>query len=149
MWKVVALGNLGKSSLFGPACEEYVRRIRRYRPLELVEIKPIKGTDTPTILRKEAQLLQPHIAGVAQVVLLDEQGRSFTTTEWSGWLENRSELVFVLGSAWGLHPDLKATGYPTLALSQFTLPHELARVMLLEQLYRALTILAGHPYHHG
>ncbi|WP_218080403.1 23S rRNA (pseudouridine(1915)-N(3))-methyltransferase RlmH [Anthocerotibacter panamensis] len=149
MWRVVALGNLGPNSPHWPATQEYLRRIRRYTPLDLHEVKPQKGPNPAAILKKETQLLLPYLSAAQEVVVLDEQGRNFSSAAFAHWLQERTQLLFVVGSAWGMAPEIKDRAQHSLALSSFTLPHELARVVLLEQLYRALTIQAGHPYHHA
>jgi 23S rRNA (pseudouridine1915-N3)-methyltransferase len=85
------------------------------------------------------------------VVALDERGAQLTTRELATWLKTRmhagEDLALVLGGADGLAPELLSRSNFTLALSKLTLPHALARVLLLEQLYRAVSILSQHPYH--
>ncbi|WP_287128977.1 23S rRNA (pseudouridine(1915)-N(3))-methyltransferase RlmH [Candidatus Cyanaurora vandensis] len=149
MWQILALGNLTPQSLYGPASQEYLKRIQRYRTCELIELKPSRGSSVNLALRQEAQRLLPYLRPAREIVVLDERGAMFTTLRLSQWLGERAELTFVLGSAWGLAPEVKALAQHQLALSTFTLPHELARVVLLEQLYRALSLQAGHPYHHA
>ena len=97
------------------------------------------------------QLLKQLPKGV-WVVSLDERGRSLTSVELAAWLERirdrgTRELAFVVGGAWGLSPEIMNRADESLRLSSMTLPHELARVLLLEQYYRAWTILRGLPYH--
>ncbi len=148
MWRVITIGNLTATSPYDGACRDYQQRIKRYAAFELLELKPQKGGDTQSILKKEAQLLQPYLPASSQTILLDERGKHLTTLELTRWLARQPDWTFVIGSAWGLHVDIKCAAPQQLALSALTLPHELARVVLLEQLYRVLTILAGHPYHH-
>ncbi len=86
------------------------------------------------------------------VVLLDERGANMTSKEFSSFLGKRRDrgetLIFVLGGAYGVGADIRAKGYETIALSRMTFPHELCKLVFLEQLYRAYTILEGRGYHH-
>jgi 23S rRNA (pseudouridine1915-N3)-methyltransferase len=86
-----------------------------------------------------------------QMVLLDERGRAWRSREFASrlrrWLAAGSDLSFIVGGADGVDDDCRARADEVLSLSSLTMPHELARVVLLEQLYRASTIIAGHPYH--
>jgi 23S rRNA (pseudouridine1915-N3)-methyltransferase len=86
-------------------------------------------------------------------VALDERGAAWSTQELAtrlrGWQEHGHGVAFVIGSADGLHADVKSHAAAVVALSAMTLPHGLVRVILAEQLYRAATLLAGHPYHRG
>jgi 23S rRNA (pseudouridine1915-N3)-methyltransferase len=81
------------------------------------------------------------------VVVLDERGRDYTTRQFAGLL--KSETAFVIGGPDGLSAQVKAQAALVLRVSSFTLPHALAQVVLLEQLYRAASLLTGHPYHRG
>jgi len=149
MWQILAFGVMGPSSFYRPACAEYLKRIQRYTPCELIELKPNKGPEVVVALRQEAQRLNPYLKASRTIIVLDERGTSLNTAQFAQWLAGRSELIFILGSAWGLAPEIKQQAQFQLALTAFTLPHELARVVLLEQMYRALTLQAGHPYHHA
>lgn len=148
MWQVLAFGVMGPSSLYRPACSEYLKRIQRYTSCELIELKASRGPEVAVALRQEAQRINPYLKTSRTTIVLDERGTSFNTVQFAQWLTGRSELLFILGSAWGLAPQIKQQAQFQLALTAFTLPHELARVVLLEQMYRALTLQAGHPYHH-
>jgi len=90
----------------------------------------------------------------AQAVLLDSRGRSMTSEAFAAWLgarrdEGAQQIVFAIGPADGWSPEAQARAQLLLSLGQFTLAHSLARLVMAEQLYRACTILAGHPYHSG
>ncbi len=139
------------------AFEEYAKRMPREARLELVVLKPESRPDgageqaVDRLLEKEAQRLQAAIPPGALVVALDERGRSLSTRDLSrtmeGWFQEGRDIAWVVGSADGLHPALKARADLTVSLSAMTLPHGLVRVILAEQLYRALSLLRGHPYH--
>jgi len=132
---------------------EYARRMAREFILELVELKPEprdRGKTTAQILAAEAARIADATAGY-HVVALDERGQAWTTGEFAAkltaWRERALAVAFVIGSADGLDPDVKRHADAVLALSALTLPHGLARVVLAEQLYRATSMLSGHPYH--
>jgi 23S rRNA (pseudouridine1915-N3)-methyltransferase len=129
--------------------EEYLKRISRYVPAEGLT------------LRDEAALLEmcsrsPGAKGATKstLVLMDSRGKEFSSEQFAKFLgdyqdRNPLPLIFVLGSADGFSDAARATAQHTISLGKMTLPHELARVVLLEQVYRAFTILKGHPYHSG
>jgi len=150
--RIVALGHR-MPSWVTQGYEDYAKRMPRELPLELVELKPEprdRGKPVPQLLAAEAVRIRAACAE-SQVVALDERGAAWTTrdlaarlTRWQGEAE---DVAFVIGSADGLDPALKRDAQATLALSAMTLPHGLVRVMLAEQLYRAVSLNAGHPYH--
>lgn len=133
---------------------EYARRMPREARLELVEIRPGNrdGGRTP------AQAMEAEAARIAAAlpkdclrVLLDERGRSFTSMQLADrmrtWLASGRDVAFIIGGADGVTPAIKDSADLVWSLSPLTLPHGLVRVVLAEQLYRAVTILGGHPYH--
>jgi 23S rRNA (pseudouridine1915-N3)-methyltransferase len=133
---------------------DYGRRIARHIPLAEVRIRPAVGrqVDTRRALAEEAAAVRRHLRPGDAVVALDERGRERTTEEFASWLAGRLRLgrtVLVVGSDLGLDLSLKKEAVETLALSRLTLPHGLARLLLLEQLYRACDLLAGGQYHRG
>ena len=134
---------------------EYIRRLPREFALESIELKPeprSRGKTTSQVLAAEATRIRTACAD-STVVALDEKGAAWTTQQFAGhigrWRDEGARIAFVIGSADGLAPSLKSAAAHTLALSALTLPHEFVRVLLAEQLYRAASLLAGHPYHRG
>ncbi len=137
--RMVMLGKTRRGE-FRALLEDYLVRIRRYAPIETVELR-----DSAAAARKLQ--LDP----ASTVVLLDAAGKQFTSEQFARWLGERRdhgtrELVFLCGDADGFPEALRRAAIAKLSLSTLTLPHEFARVVLAEQLYRAFTILAGHPY---
>ena len=133
---------------------EYAKRVSRHLPLAEVRIRPAAGRqgDAPRALAEEAAAVRKHLRPGDTVVVLDERGRERTTEEMAGWLSERRRMgrtVFVIGSDLGIDLSLKNEANALFALSRLTLPHGLARVLLLEQLYRACDLLAGGQYHRG
>ncbi|MEO8487186.1 MAG: 23S rRNA (pseudouridine(1915)-N(3))-methyltransferase RlmH [Betaproteobacteria bacterium] len=149
---IVALGNKVPAWVadgFG----EYAARLPRDWPMELVELKPEardRGRTVPQILEAESRRLDAACTG-ATVVALDEQGAAWTTRAFADrlqdWRESTSALAFVIGSADGLDAGFKRRAAARFSLSPLTLPHALVRVVLAEQIYRAASLIAGHPYH--
>jgi 23S rRNA (pseudouridine1915-N3)-methyltransferase len=135
--------------------EEYARRMPREMPLQLKELKPAQRSnatgDTARWLQSEGERINAAApAGVMRVVL-DEHGRTFPSRVLAGHLElwrgDGRDVAFIIGGADGLAPEIKAGAGLLWSLSPLTLPHGLVRVVLAEQLYRAASLLAGHPYH--
>lgn len=121
--------------------DDYASRIRRYADLEITELRDVSAA---TIRRLK---LDPS----ATIILLDAAGKQFTSHQFAKWLgdiRDRAvrELIFLCGGAEGFPEDLRAKASQKISLSTLTMPHEFARVVLAEQVYRAFAILAGHPY---
>jgi len=149
--RVVAIGK-DRSGLFAPAAEEYAGRLARYLRLEVVEVPEArKHAGTPRAKEEEGEALLARLGERERVVLLDERGAEETSAAFARrverWLARGQDVALVVGGADGLSDAVRARGQETVALSRMTLPHRLARVVLLEQLYRAMTILRGEPYH--
>lgn len=136
------------------AAAEYLKRISRHLPVTEARVRPATGRagDAGRALGQEAAAVRKHLRPGDAVVVLDERGRERTTEELAGWLSERrlaGRTVFVIGSDLGVDPGLKSEADELFALSRLTLPHGLARLLLLEQLYRACDLLAGGRYHRG
>jgi 23S rRNA (pseudouridine1915-N3)-methyltransferase len=150
--RIVALGQRMPAWVTA-AVADYAQRLPRETPLDLVELKPAardRGRTVPQMLADEARAIAAACAG-ATVVALDERGAAWTTRKLADrlarWRADGRDVAFVIGSADGLDASVKADASAVVALSAMTLPHGLARVILAEQLYRAASLLAGHPYH--
>ena len=124
---------------------EYTRRMPQEVRLELVELKPGKDKDD------EGEKLLDALPSGATLIALDERGKTVTTqglaTMLSGWMQDASHPAFAIGGADGLSEAVKERASKLVSLSALTLPHQLVRVVLAEQIYRAWSILARHPYH--
>ena len=147
---------VGKPASFHRAAiDEYGKRIGRYLPLETIELKEEKGGRKPDpdyIRSREGERILERIAPRSFVIVLDERGQALSSEGVAELLnthmvEGTSELALIIGGAYGLSPEVKRQGDLRLSLSAMTLPHQLARMLLLEQLYRGLTILRNEPYH--
>lgn len=111
----------------------------------MIEVKEEKSKDMDRALQKEGQRL---LKATSSYVLMDERGRALSSKGFASFLMRSASWDFVLGGAYGVSDDVRAGAGDTLSLSPMTLPHELARVLFLEQLYRAVTINAKRRYHH-
>lgn len=134
--------------------EEFVKRMPREMPVQLVEIKPEPrggNKNVDSLRAAEAARIRNALPARARVVALDERGEDVTTGQLSEklrrWMEGGDDVAFLVGGPDGLSPELKAEAAEMLRLSSLTLPHAVVRVILAEQLYRAASILRGHPYH--
>ena len=135
------------------AIAEYAARLPRSWSFEVVELRPAArdgGRTASQFLDAEATRIVAASAG-RHIVALDERGASLTTQRFAEklaqWRDAGNDVDFVIGSADGIAASVKAGAAAVLALSALTLPHGLARVLLVEQLYRAHSLLTGHPYH--
>jgi len=137
------------------AVEEYAKRMPREMPLQLKELKPAQRSnaagDTGRWLQTEAERIAAALPAGAMRVVLDEHGRGFPTRTLAEylarWRNDGRDIAFIIGGADGLADTVKAGADLLWSLSPLTLPHGLVRVVLAEQLYRAASLLAGHPYH--
>lgn len=136
------------------AFAEYAKRMPRTARLELIEIRPeprVEGKTVEQMLALEARRIAAAVPVRAKKVVLDERGREYDTTTFARWLGQRIDesidTAFILGGADGTAQVLKDEAELVMRLSAMTLPHGLARVLLAEQLYRAVSIRQNHPYH--
>jgi 23S rRNA (pseudouridine1915-N3)-methyltransferase len=134
--------------------QEYVRRMPPEIRVELTELKPEERTSGKTVDKAKALEGARILAAVpdgAELIALDEKGRAVTTQGLSvmltGWMRDGTHPAFVIGGADGLSDEVRERATRLVSLSTLTLPHALVRVVLAEQLYRAWSILARHPYH--
>lgn len=134
----------------------YEERLKRYSPFEYITIPDLRNTRNMSgfeiKLREGGEILR-YLKSDDYVVLLDSKGKEFSTPELSSWLEKilmlqKKRLVFVIGGAWGFSEAVYERGDIQLSLSRLTFSHQIVRLLFLEQLYRAFTILKGEPYHH-
>jgi 23S rRNA (pseudouridine1915-N3)-methyltransferase len=138
--------------------EDYVRRMPREARIELAEIKPGPRSRQPQsaasisrILATEKSRLVAAIAPGCVRIALDERGKQLTTADLArklaAWMQGGRDVAFMIGSADGLDQELKDSADLLLGLSVMTLPHAMVRVLLAEQLYRAMSMIQNHPYH--
>ena len=135
-------------------CAEFLKRLGRYHKVEHIEVRDVSRTKgrVEDWKKAEASALLKHIPNRAVTVVLDENGKQWSSQGLAQWIqgqENQSQstIAFLLGGPDGHDPQLIKSAHRVWSLGQLTLPHELARLLVLEQVYRASTLLSGHPYH--
>ncbi len=144
-----------KTPALAAAIEDYEARISRYFRFESVEIRPERITgarESAAIVDKESQQLLARVPDGLEVIAVDERGIAWSSEELAAYLADlavlgRPGVAFLIGGPLGLSETLRRSASRVVALSAFTLPHELARLVLSEQIYRAGTIQRGEPYH--
>lgn len=152
---LICVGNIRESSLKTLA-EQFSSRIGHFMPFEDVSVADVSANKKMTPVQrcqKEGEQILSKIGAGDFVVLFDEKGREFTSREFAEFIEKKSlelnrNLVFVIGGPYGFSDAVYDRCDAKMSLSRMTFTHEMARVIALEQLYRAMTILRGLPYHH-
>jgi 23S rRNA (pseudouridine1915-N3)-methyltransferase len=150
---VVAVVGKPRDRHLAAAIDEYETRAARYWPLEVVEVREAsgRGVAAPEVREREGARLLERVPESARVVACDERGDRLTSQELSAFLsaarDRAQDLAFVIGGAFGLPDAVRTRASRSIQLAPWTLPHELARLVLAEQLYRAGTIVRGEPYH--
>jgi 23S rRNA (pseudouridine1915-N3)-methyltransferase len=149
---VIAVVGRPRNAALATVIREYETRAARYWPLDVHEVREERASSvSPAVVtQREGERLRDRTAG-ARIVACDPGGKSFKSEEFSAWLQKEREsgraTAFVIGGAYGLSEDLLKASTMKLTLAPWTLSHELARLVLAEQLYRAGTIIRGEPYH--
>ena len=150
---VIAVGKTSTPEI-SRLIDGYLRRIGHYIGFELVELPDARGyRDSESQKRAEGDAILKRLTAADTVVLLDERGREMTSVEFARFLEGRmnagiKRLVFIIGGPYGFSQEVYSRADRLLGLSQMTFTHEMVRLFFTEQVYRAMTILRGEPYHH-
>ena len=154
----ITLAVIGKTEVgfVRQGIDEYVKRLQHYVAFNIQYVGDVKGTRNMSEAQQktaEGKALLSTLESSDHVVLLDEHGTERTSVNFSGWLQRRlasgcKRLVFVVGGPYGFSPEVYDRANEKIALSKMTFPHELVRLVFVEQLYRACTILRHEPYHH-
>ncbi|EKO1914267.1 23S rRNA (pseudouridine(1915)-N(3))-methyltransferase RlmH [Clostridium botulinum] len=154
---IISVGKI-KEKFLKAAIDEYSKRLSKYCNLNIIEVTDEKTPDNASlkeeniIKEKEGNLILKHIKDTSFVIALDLKGKSITSEEFSNLIENcrltgKSTITFVIGGSLGLSEQVLSRANYKLSFSKMTFPHQLFRVMLLEQVYRAFRILCREPYH--
>lgn len=157
MLTLIALGKL-KEPFYRSAVAEYEKRLRAYGGVRILELPEVRLPDDPSpaqidaALKKEADTVRQHLGKNCWLCIFTPEGKLLSSPDLAETLASvrsggKSDLTFLLGSSFGIHQSLKDQGDFLLSMSPMTFPHHLARVMALEQLYRAESICAGSKYH--
>ena len=150
---VVAVVGKARNAALGEAIRDYETRAARYWPLDVHEVREERATGIPVdkVKEREAARLSEKVPERAQIVACELGGKSLTSDQFAELLqaarEQDRDLAFLIGGAFGLSPSVAKKSTMRLSLAPWTLPHEIARLVLVEQIYRAGTIVRGEPYH--
>jgi 23S rRNA (pseudouridine1915-N3)-methyltransferase len=150
---VLAVVGKPRNAALATAIHEYEQRAARYWPLEVHEVRgeSAKSVSADLVRDREGERLTKVVSPATRWVACEPGGASKTSEEFSAWLQREREggrdVVFVIGGAFGFSAAVRARAHTRLSLAPWTLPHELARLVLVEQLYRAGTIIRREPYH--
>lgn len=146
--RVLCVGALGEGYL-KEGCREYLKRLTRYAKVDLIEVKD--EADTSGALKREGERLLKHIDPLDHVITLEIEGQAHSSEGLAGRLKGLEgagqRVTFIIGGSGGLDEAVRKRANEALSFSKMTFPHQLMRLILLEQVYRAFRINAGHPYH--
>lgn len=149
MIKIITVGKL-KEQYFKDACNEYLKRLSKYTKIDLIEV-PDENYDITKTLDKEKENIIKHISDKDYIITLEIEGKELSSIELSkkinDTLISNSDITFIIGGSYGLHEDIKKLSNYSLSFSKMTFPHQLFRIMLLEQIYRSYKILNNETYH--
>lgn len=154
---VICVGKL-REKYFSDAAEEYLKRLRRIMPVSVIELpdepEPAQPSDklNEAVMKREGERILQKIGTQDHVIAMCIDGKQYESTELARkmsdlFTQGKSNVTFLIGGSLGLHPDVLRRANERMSMSKMTFPHQLARVMLLEQLFRAAKINAGERYH--
>ena len=150
MIKIICLGKI-KEDFFKDAEKEYLKRLQKYTKLEIIELEDEKDKDIKVCLSKEEQLIKKSIKDKDNLVLLDINAKEYTSTEFSNFinkeLTENSNITFIIGSSNGVSEEIKRLAKKKVSFSKLTFPHQMFRIILLEQIYRSFKIINNESYH--
>lgn len=150
MIRIICVGKL-KEKYLEEAVLEYKKRLSKYTKVEVIEVLDSGIDDEVVAKRKEASLIEKYLSSKDYLITLEIEGKTFTSEEFSKKLETieiqNSNIVFLIGGSYGIDDSIKSRSDLQISFSKMTFPHQLFRVMLLEQLYRAYKIRNNESYH--
>ena len=150
MIKIICVGKI-KEKFFKDAINEYQKRITKYTKLDIIEVSDIDNSSIQVILEKEKDLIMKYINQKDYVITLEIDGNNLSSIELANKIDNifntNSNVTFIIGGSYGLHDDIKSLANFHLSFSKLTFPHQMFRVMLLEQIYRVFKINNNENYH--
>ena len=150
MIKIITVGSL-KEKYLKDAIEEYTKRIKRYTNLEIIEVKDEGLVEESKAIFLEGEKIKKNISDKDYIITLEIEGKEFDSVEFSKKIDQiqieNSNITFIIGGSYGLSDELKSKSKLNLSFSKMTFPHQLFRVMLLEQIYRAYKIINNEKYH--
>lgn len=150
MIKIICVGKI-KEKFYRDALLEYEKRLRKFVKVELIQVDDEKGDHPQVVMQKERDRIQKYIHEKDYLITLEIEGTSLTSLELSKKIDELSQryptITFIIGGSYGLHDDIKKQSDFQLSFSKLTFPHQLFRILLLEQIYRSYKILHHEAYH--
>lgn len=150
MIKIICVGKI-KEKFFKDAIEEYKKRLTKYTKVNIIEVEDISINNEELIKQKESELILKHIDKKDYIITLEIEGKQLTSIELSNKIEDLEQtnpnITFIIGGSYGLDDEIKKISNFKLSFSKLTFPHQLFRVILLEQIYRAYKIKNNESYH--
>jgi 23S rRNA (pseudouridine1915-N3)-methyltransferase len=151
MIKIICVGKI-KEKFFKDAIDEYLKRLSKYTKIEIVELEDDASDDETTSLNNERDRILKNIKKNDYIIIMDIKGEMIDSLSLSKKIDNllftgHSDITFIIGSSYGLHKDIKEKADYSLSFSRLTFPHQLFRVILLEQIYRSFKIINNESYH--
>lgn len=150
MIKIITIGTI-KEKYLKDAITEYQKRLQKYTNLEIIELKDEGLVEINKAIQLEGEKIKKHLTEKDYIITMEIEGEQLNSVEFSTKLEGiqleSSNIVFIIGGSYGLSPEIKAKSRLHLSVSKMTFPHQLFRVILLEQIYRAYKIMNNESYH--
>lgn len=150
MIKIITVGSI-KEQYLKDAIEEYTKRIKKYTNIDLIEVKDEGLVEEQKSILLEAEKIKKHLSPRDYIITLEIEGKEYSSPEFAEKINQiqieNSNIVFIIGGSYGLSQELKQLSKMHLSFSKMTFPHQLFRVLLLEQIYRAFKILNNESYH--
>lgn len=150
MIKIICVGKV-KEKFYRDALDEYIKRLSKFTKLTLIEVDDIDSQNSDISLLKEKELILKNINPKDYIITLEIEGQKFSSLELAKKIDQiltvNSNITFIIGGSYGLHSDIKKLSNLKLSFSDLTFPHQLFRVMLLEQIYRCFKIINNESYH--
>lgn len=150
MIKIICVGKI-KEVFYRDAIDEYLKRLSKYEKVEIIECKDYADLPINDIMLKESNEIEKHINPKDYVITMEIEGKQISSVELAEKINNiylvSSNIVFIIGGSYGLHDNIKSRSNYKLSFSKLTFPHQLFRVILLEQIYRSFKINNNEAYH--
>ena len=150
MIKLITVGTI-KEKYLKDAIEEYQKRLKKYTNLELIEVKDEGLVEESKAISLEAEKIKKHLSSKDYIITMEIEGKQLSSTEFAEKLNQiqieNSNIVFIIGGSYGLSDEIKQMSRLHLSFSKMTFPHQLFRVLLLEQIYRSFKIMNNESYH--